>query len=31
MRNAFSGPKHDRYDIDPLELFRADRAARRGA
>ncbi len=31
MRNAFSGPKHDRYHIDPLELFRADReAARRG-
>jgi proteasome lid subunit RPN8/RPN11 len=31
MRNAFSGPKHDRYHIDPLELFKADRdAARRG-
>jgi proteasome lid subunit RPN8/RPN11 len=27
MRNAFSGPKHDRYHIDPLELFKADRAA----
>ena len=25
MRNAFSGPKHDRYHIDPLELFKADR------
>ncbi len=31
MRNAFSGPKHDRYHIDPLELFKADReAAKRG-
>jgi len=31
MRNAFSGPKHDRYHIDPLELFKADReAARKG-
>ena len=31
MRNAFSGPKHDRYHIDPLELFKADRdVARRG-
>jgi len=31
MRNAFSGPKHDRYHIDPLEMFRADReAAKRG-
>ena len=31
MRNAFSGPKHDRYHIDPLELFKADReAANRG-
>ena len=31
MRNAFTGPKHDRYHIDPLELFKADReAARRG-
>lgn len=29
MRNAFSGPKHDRYHIDPLELFRADREAAR--
>ena len=27
MRNAFSGPRHDRYHIDPLELFRADREA----
>lgn len=27
MRNAFSGPKHDRYHIDPLDMFRADRAA----
>lgn len=25
MKNAFDGPRHDRYDIDPLELFRADR------
>lgn len=31
MRNAFSGPRGDRYHIDPLELFRVDReAARRG-
>jgi proteasome lid subunit RPN8/RPN11 len=31
MRNAFTGPKHDRYHIDPLELFKADReAARKG-
>jgi proteasome lid subunit RPN8/RPN11 len=31
MRNAFPGPKHDRYHIDPLELFKADReAAKRG-
>jgi proteasome lid subunit RPN8/RPN11 len=31
MRNAFSGPKHDRYHIDPLELFKVDReVARRG-
>ena len=31
MRNAFAGPKHDRYHIDPLELFRADReVARKG-
>jgi len=31
MRNAFSGPKHDRYHIDPLELFKADReAAKKG-
>jgi len=27
MRNAFTGPKHDRYHIDPLELFKADREA----
>jgi len=26
MRNAYDGPKHDRYNIDPLELFRTDRA-----
>ena len=26
MKNAYQGPKHDRYDIDPLELFKADRA-----
>ena len=25
--NVHLGPKHERYDIDPLELFRADRAA----
>ncbi len=25
MRNSFSGPKHDRYHIDPMELFKADR------
>jgi proteasome lid subunit RPN8/RPN11 len=31
MRNAFEGPKHDRYHIDPLELFKADReVARKG-
>lgn len=31
MKNAYDGPKHDRYNIDPLELFRADRAvAQRG-
>ena len=31
MRNAFDGPKHDRYHIDPLELFKADReAAKKG-
>jgi len=31
MRNAFTGPKHDRYHIDPLELFKADReVAKRG-
>ena len=27
MKNEYSGPKHDRYHIDPLELYRADRAA----
>lgn len=26
MRNAYDGPKHDRYNIDPMELFRADRS-----
>jgi proteasome lid subunit RPN8/RPN11 len=26
MNNAYEGPKRDRYNIDPLELFRADRA-----
>lgn len=26
MKNSFGGQKHDRYDIDPLELFKADRA-----
>src|ERR1700730_8937123 len=26
VANAYPGPKHDRYNIDPLELFRADRA-----
>jgi len=26
MRNAHEGSKRDRYSIDPLELFRADRA-----
>lgn len=31
MRNAFSGPRHDRYNIDPMDLYRADRdAANRG-
>ena len=25
MKNAYVGPKHDRYNIDPLELFKADR------
>jgi proteasome lid subunit RPN8/RPN11 len=29
MRNAFDGPRHDRYHIDPLELAKADRAAAR--
>lgn len=26
VKNIHPGPKHDRYDIEPLELFRADRA-----
>jgi len=26
MKNVYGGPKHDRYDIDSLELFKADRA-----
>lgn len=26
MRNSYEGPKNDRYSIDPLELFKADRA-----
>ncbi len=26
MKNVYDGPKHDRYNIDPLELFKADRA-----
>jgi proteasome lid subunit RPN8/RPN11 len=26
VANVHPGSKHDRYDIDPLELFRADRA-----
>ena len=26
MKNAYEGPKRHRYSIDPLELFRADRA-----
>jgi proteasome lid subunit RPN8/RPN11 len=31
MKNAYDGPKNDRYNIDPLELFKADRAtAQRG-
>ena len=31
MKNSFSGPKHDRYNIDPLELYKADRTvAQRG-
>ena len=25
MSNAYPGSKHDRYDINPLELFKADR------
>ena len=27
MKNAFNGPKHDRYNIEPLDLFKADRAS----
>ena len=27
MKNAYHGPRHDRYNIEPLELFRADRAS----
>jgi proteasome lid subunit RPN8/RPN11 len=27
MKNVYDGPKNDRYNIDPLELFRADRAS----
>jgi proteasome lid subunit RPN8/RPN11 len=27
MKNAYDGPKNDRYNIDPLELFKADRAS----
>jgi len=31
MKNAYGGPKHDRYDINPMELFKADRSiAQRG-
>lgn len=31
MKNAYDGPKHDRYNIEPLDLFKADRAsAQRG-
>ncbi len=31
MKNEYSGSKHDRYSIDPIELYRADReASRRG-
>lgn len=26
MKNAYGGQKHDRYDIDPMELFKADRS-----
>ena len=25
MNNAYDGPKHNRYNIDPLEFFKADR------
>jgi len=27
MTNAYSGPKRHRYNIEPMELFRADRAS----
>ena len=27
MKNAYDGSKHDRYSIDPLEMFKADRAS----
>jgi proteasome lid subunit RPN8/RPN11 len=31
MKNSFPGPRHDRYNIDPLELYKADRSvAQRG-
>lgn len=26
VTNTYPGPKHDRYDIEPLELYKADRA-----
>jgi proteasome lid subunit RPN8/RPN11 len=26
MNNAYEGPRHDRYNINPLDLFKADRA-----
>ncbi len=29
MRNAFTGPKHDRYHIDPFELLRVEGEARK--
>ena len=29
MKNKYPGPKKDRYDIDPLELFKADREVSR--
>jgi proteasome lid subunit RPN8/RPN11 len=27
MKNVYPGPRHDRYHIDPLEFYRADRMA----